>query len=333
MKKCDSLSLLCQYLQNLDSRQEDSAPTPKVRQKLQPDWHAVARLADQHFVLPLLYQQLVRKRILQLLPEDLQTLLAEIYKLNRLRNDLIYNQINRIAFLFNSAGIEPIFLKGSAALLMELYDDPGLRVMNDVDFLVDKKDLPTCVELMQSMGYYPMEGLKLPEDFYHHPPLVHNSHSIRFEIHERLHTDSVLDSEAIITESVMIKMPDGIVRVPKNTHFTIHNILHHQVFDKNSLNEETPLYQLYDLYMMRERHDRHLDWRSICCFFTNHSLQDPYYYSLDLLRKYFKQRPPEKIRLSVQCGRIYRRIMHYCNELLTSYNLLPRTKNLKINQK
>jgi hypothetical protein len=323
MKQTASLSLLCLCLQNSDSKNEDPEEIIKYCQKLQADWHAVARIADSHFVSPLLYHQLVLKGLLSLLPRDIQFLLAEVYKLNLLRNELIYNEINTIGALLNPAGIEPIFIKGSAALLMNLYDDPGLRVMNDVDFLVNKKELPMCMELMETAGYYSMEGVNLPADFYHQNPLVHDRHPIRFEIHERLSHNAILESETIIENSLPIKMDKGVVRVPSKTHFTIHNILHHQMFDRGLYTRRVPLYQLCDLYMILEARDTDISWQRVREFFSNNLLLNEYFSPLDLLRIYFNQPPPGKIPYMMQCRLKYRGFRYRYNQLANRYRLLP----------
>lgn len=317
MKMKVSFAVLCRCLQNAD---RDSpcvcASVPEKR----VDWYEVARVADANFVTPLLYHRLVQKDLLALLPEDLQALLAEIHKLNRQRNELVYSEINSIANLLNPAGIEPIFIKGSAALLMDLYDNRGLRVMNDVDFLVDQKDLATCMELMRSVGFHAMDGVNIPADFYHQKPLVHARHSIRFEVHVRLSHQSVLASEAIIADSTEIRMPAGIVRVPSTMHFTIHNILHHQVFDHGLLKGRVPLYQLYDLYTIRERWSSEIDWQVICDFFTGHSLPAAYYCSIGMLRGSFDQQPPAGLRfLTVKMfGGKYQHIKHRCKKHYSS---------------
>ncbi len=316
MKTNRSFSLLCRCLQTTENEKMNTFLTDQIGQ---PDWYAVARVADSHFVTPLLYHRLFQKGLLAFLPEDLQLLLAEVHRLNRLRNNLIYNEINRIANLVNPVGIEPIFLKGSAALLMGLYEDRGLRVMNDVDFLVSKKDLLTCMGLMRSVGYRSMDGVNLPVDFYHQNPLVHDRHSIRFEIHDRLDQSGTLESQEIIAESVVIQLPDGVIRVPSVTHFTIHNILHSQVSDNGLIKGRVPLYQLYDLFTVRERYTEALVWESAKCFFTRNSLQNAFYFSLGMLRKYFKLSPPTGIRfLSVKmimlsCRRTVWHIKHRCN--------------------
>lgn len=290
-----SFDFLCGCLQHSDIDGDGSAWNTKRFKKTQLDWQRILRLADGHFVLPLLYHHLQQKGILASLPEDLQELLAEIHHLNTLRNTLILEEINRLAPLFNSEGIEPVFVKGSAALLMELYENRGLRVMNDVDFLVSREQRPICIKLMQSVGYSFMEGVRLPKDFHHDFPLIHDGHSIRFEIHDRLNRKPILDSTIIRRDSEAIDLPKGRVRVPAKTHFAIHNILHHQVFDHGFFEEKMPLYQIYDLYILRENHDAMLDWRAIGDLFTVHYLQDAYHSTLWFLQKLFHQMPPSEV--------------------------------------
>jgi len=307
MRESLIFSFLCQCLQQFDKKRHLSQQH-KAIQNLKPDWYQVTSLADTHYVLPSLYYQLQEKRLLQFLPEDIQISIADIYTLNRSRNDRIRREIHRIAGLLNPAGIEPVFIKGSAAMLMDLYDEPGLRIMGDVDLLLRKNEILTCTELMRSVGYAPIEGLYLPDadGHYHGFPLVHDNHSIRFEIHERLANDPVLESESIINDSVQIQIKDRVVRIPSKEHFAINNILHHQVYDGGMENEELLLYQLLDLYTIREKYERQLDWKAVGAFFTDHSLQEPFCFSMDMLKKYFNQRIPGKIPFSLNCRIRYR---------------------------
>lgn len=288
MKDILSFSLLCRLLKYPEGDRDESIRN--IQKKV--NWYSVVKIADAHFIIPLLYYRLAQKNLLAFLPEELQILLTEIHRLNSQRNELIYREINHIAALVNKSGIEPVFLKGSAALLMDIYDERGLRVMNDVDFLVDKKDIPICMDLMLSVGFYPMKGINLPADFYHRNPLVHDQHSIRFEIHERLDHCAFLDSEKIITDSTTVQLPDGIVRIPSAWHFAIHNILHHQVFNMGLRLKKTPLYQINDLYMISQKCEKKINWKQIELFFVSHSMSEAYYASINMLRKYFNQYSP-----------------------------------------
>lgn len=309
LTQASSFSLLCQCLRSVSS--EERPCIMKELQDARPEWPEIIGLADRHFVLPALYNRLNRSGLLEMLPEEHSNVLEQIYTLNKQRNALIRDEINMIACSLNKEGIQPLFLKGAAALLVNLYEDSGLRMMNDVDFLVRKKDIAACMELMQHAGYYPMDVPGLKEDYfeklYHERPLVNDRHNVRFEVHRQLHQNPVIDSEELIASARPVTLEDGVALVPDANHFVMHNILHHQLFNGCLDSGDTPLYQLLDLYAVRERCDRAVNWNQLERFFLNPSLRDAFHNALDLLDKYFGQQPPVTIPYHLPLRIQYRR--------------------------
>ncbi len=59
-----------------------------------------------------------------------------------------------VADAFSCAGIQFIPLKGPI-LSYRLYDDASYRYFNDLDFLLDVKDIDVAVELLKERGYHP----------------------------------------------------------------------------------------------------------------------------------------------------------------------------------
>jgi hypothetical protein len=59
----------------------------------------------------------------------------------------------RLVQRFSEARIEVILLKG-ADLRHRLYGDPAARLMDDVDFLIDRKDFPEAGRLLAEMGFH-----------------------------------------------------------------------------------------------------------------------------------------------------------------------------------
>lgn len=59
----------------------------------------------------------------------------------------------RLVQSFSERRIEVILLKG-ADLRQRLYGDPAARLMDDVDFLIDRKDLPQARSLLRSLGFH-----------------------------------------------------------------------------------------------------------------------------------------------------------------------------------
>ena len=63
------------------------------------------------------------------IPEEVEQAFAEIYDLNRERNQQILQQIDDITAELNKENIQPVFLKGTANLLDGLYSDVGERMI------------------------------------------------------------------------------------------------------------------------------------------------------------------------------------------------------------
>jgi hypothetical protein len=292
MKNNNSFRTLCKCLQDEKTSGQSSVDFYNELRQAEPDWHEIVRIADQHFMIPILYHQLDRKGAVGLLPEELQTLIYDIYQLNGQRNKQILDEIIRIAATLNKVGIEPVFLKGSAALLMKLYESHELRIMNDVDFLLGMEDIPTCVEILESMGYVTMDGVNLPDDLHHINPLVHHNHNFRLEVHSRPTYIPVLDTHEVIANSRTIKIGESVVRVPNETHFLLNNIVNQYYNIRKLFFREIPLYKLYDLYKFQGKYSLSLDWDAVLRRLKEHHLQDDLYILFGLLDDYFNQGPP-----------------------------------------
>jgi Uncharacterised nucleotidyltransferase len=93
-------------------------------------------LASEQLVTPALAAAVLRLHLLGKGNEELGRYFEGVLDLNRKRNRLIGGQVRAILDVLNPRGIEPIGLEGIAHLLMELFHDPGERVIGDIDLLV-----------------------------------------------------------------------------------------------------------------------------------------------------------------------------------------------------
>ena len=70
----------------------------------------------------------------------------------RARNVLLLSELDRALEALDAAGVPAILFKGAAAL-DRLYDDPGLRPMDDADLLVRPSDRERAADVIARLGY------------------------------------------------------------------------------------------------------------------------------------------------------------------------------------
>jgi hypothetical protein len=78
--------------------------------------------------------------------------LEALFLYQRQRNAVLRDEIGAVAAAFAEAGVPMAFRKG-AFLAFHRYPDPGMRMMNDIDVLVDPEYAVRAVETLQRLGY------------------------------------------------------------------------------------------------------------------------------------------------------------------------------------
>lgn len=145
---------------------------------------ALAAEAEHHGLAPILHI-FSRARAADL-PPQLARRLASSYLQNRARAIILLSEAARIAPEFEKRGIPCIPLKG-AALAEDLYGDPAMRPMHDVDLLVPTTALTDAREIMLAGGYHEEAGdlrAGFEEEFRSELSFYRTSpHPCRVEIH------------------------------------------------------------------------------------------------------------------------------------------------------
>ena len=75
------------------------------------------------------------------------------YENNLRRNEYLYSVIYDLSRQFEDNAVPVAFRKG-AILARRVYEDIGIRPMNDIDVLVDKTRVQDIVEVLHGMGFY-----------------------------------------------------------------------------------------------------------------------------------------------------------------------------------
>lgn len=119
------------------------------------DWDLVAETASLHGLAPLLYASLKRTtRLGQAPPGCVERLRTEHLQAN-VGNMLAYRELAGLLDSLEIDHIPVVLLKGSAVAL-QLYPDPGLRPLKDLDLLIAESQVAAVRGLLTGRGYSPL---------------------------------------------------------------------------------------------------------------------------------------------------------------------------------
>ena len=135
--------------------------------------------------------------------------LKEIYTINLSRNKILLKELNFISKIFLNHKINHVFLKGSALLIKNYYEDLGERMVGDIDILVDEKDYIKSVNLMKENGYVNIKN-ESKFDSIHYPRLVSGTKTFALEIHKKL-LKGIASSELINISEYINKVKKYII--------------------------------------------------------------------------------------------------------------------------
>jgi len=230
------------------------------------DWAGVVRVADRHFVLPLMYSMLRAKNLKYLVPQDLWHKLSVLYDLSSQRSNRLKSQLTEVLRLLNAVGVVPVLLKGTAALYSDIYPDPACRMMKDLDLLVPEDKIDVCVKALKDAGYVSSEEPGSPELYYHAQPLIHPDRIARVELHWELCWQPytrLLDARRVFQNAVLINERDLRFRLCNALDSVMHNIIEHQLSDKLYYVRTFHLYKVYDVVRLMQISDKGVIWHEL----------------------------------------------------------------------
>lgn len=214
------------------------------------DWGKVVKISTQHYVLPAIYCNLERENLLKYLPSKLKFYMREIYKLNFERNLQIIKQANELNNLLISNGVNPVFLKGTANLLGNLYKDISERMIGDIDLICSKEEYSKAIDILYKNGYTNVveKKYRIPE-FMHHPRLIRGGDLVAIEIHKELLREQYADEfnyELVIKN---IKKSKGY-KLLNSKNQLIMSILSKQINDYGHYYNDISLRNAYDVFLI-----------------------------------------------------------------------------------
>jgi len=154
-------------------------------------WRRVLELAAWHRIYTFLYWNLRSTESRGPEHDDAMRKLKDAYLASAAMHLRRQGELRQALTALRVEGIPVIVLKG-AALAETVYPDPAMRVMEDVDILVEEQHLERADGVIRSFGYEtaetPYEEEIVREGHRHYPRLEGKSRLTSFEVHRHLVT-------------------------------------------------------------------------------------------------------------------------------------------------
>jgi hypothetical protein len=295
---------------------------PDAARLAECDWAGFARLAGHHGLVPILYRVLRSQGTG--VPAQWQRRFKHQYLATVLRNRLAGTCVDEIGAAFHGERISVIVMKG-AALLRTLYDDPGVRVLSDIDLLVDERDVRRAGAELERIGLRPIGS----EHADPRGPLCHihavycrpQPRSIPVELHWRLfepYQPYVFDLAAVRAEARQLPglPPNVLAMVPEHElahlciHLDRHAITYRSLIGREDWFERLLLPQglgrllwLYDIARHLQHQNATLDWDRFVDAARRWAIDGRVHATLELSRRLFDVAPPSEVLRALDRGR------------------------------
>ena len=188
----------------------------ELRRLSDVDWHCLVDDATRHGVAPLLHRRLQANGHTSM-PLGVRRKLSDLHLHNHLKNTAVFEQLADVLSQLHRLGIPVMPLKG-AQLARQVYEDPALRPMQDLDLLVKASDLPAVQEALNGAGYRATKtGRNIDYSRHHHVQAVSKRGAIPIEVHHHLvqaNNPFTIDIEAIwrrAVEAVVAGVPVSVL--------------------------------------------------------------------------------------------------------------------------
>ena len=222
-------------------------------------------MATDQLVAPAMTLHLDQAALREAIPDIVLRYFQAMLRLNRGRNRQLRREAKEIATALNTIEIVPIFLKGGAGLLSDLYEDIGIRVMSDLDILIPGAQAKECAACLETLGYFAVGRDSHP--FAHSlGGFVSDAAIAPIDLHQEALAypcQALLPGEDVIAEAVVVEYDGCQIACPDPTHQLILNIGHAQLNDHARAYAHLPLRALYDYRTICEKWSDRIDWHQV----------------------------------------------------------------------
>jgi hypothetical protein len=253
------IDLLCSILGPVDG----SDPGTTLAGLSPGDWDQLLNQVERHGLAPLFEHRLRSVCPGFPIPGEYSPRLKKAVHIGVGRSLRISDDLSRMLEMLAAAGIPVIVLKG-AHLASLVYQRFEFRQMKDVDLLVSVADLQRTADILEQLGYAPVEEFD-PRSIRgraQHLPLFTRDGAVPVEVHwqiERPSSPYRVDLEGLWARAKPARVAGAGVRVFSPEDLLLHTCLHAAYHHRFIVS----LQVFADVRAILERHGAELDWEAV----------------------------------------------------------------------
>ena len=209
-------------------------------------------LTSGHLMLPALFFNIQKKKAAYLFPEDFIDYIKNIFAINKARNEILLEEAKELSELLVENNIKHLFLKGTALLLSNVFEDIGERMIGDIDFIIRHKDEEKIKKVLEKNKYCSKKPVSSFRFFKpkHLPRRINKNKKIAIEPHLELLSPGwrgVFNSKRL---SSAFKENVKAIKTPNQSFLFDHCIYAFQIPDKGFFIPYHGHRSIYDIYKL-----------------------------------------------------------------------------------
>ena len=209
-------------------------------------------LTSGHLMLPALFFNIQKKKAAYLFPEDFIDYIKNIFAINKARNEILLEEAKELSELLVENNIKHLFLKGTALLLSNVFEDIGERMIGDIDFIIQGKDEEKIKKVLEKNKYCSKKPFSSFRLFRHRhlPRRVNKNKIIAIEPHLKLLNPRYRC--AFNTKRLLNDFNEGLetIKTPSQSFLFDHCVYNFQINDHGFINAKHSHRSIYDIYKL-----------------------------------------------------------------------------------
>ena len=191
---------------------------------------------------------------------------AVAYALNTDRNADLLTQVERVVVRLNTAGIEPLILKGAAHLVTGLWPTPGARLVSDIDLLIEADALDTAFSALEDLADAGPQDRGHPEIIAlnkHMLPVIGAGGPAAVELHHSIYQGAaarLAPPTDLLDRAEPIWLGDGRARVLSPTDRVLTAMLHGLAGSGTYLVPTLHMRDMLDIHFLAATYGQRIDW-------------------------------------------------------------------------